>query len=574
MKKIQRILSVMLAIIMMFSLVACGNGGKKKGKAKISFWAEVDNSNQETLLQIVEDFNNSHPEIYVTLVPQTAGYASKLSNTLSGSNPPDVIAVDDKIFKGYVEEGYLEKLDDYIAADDNENFSLEDMWTSSVERFSYNPETGYSGTGEMYYAIPAGNNPTVIYYNVGLFKDQNINVISIPEEEISGNLMAHGYYVYDIAPTEGMVAREDGKYHVFNNRIPMNWEELVELSKIFTKSYNASSDSSYGYLTEWWFSHGWSVGGDCLEWNEEKNQYTFELGDTTPNYLVTGTEGVTVNGTEYKEGEILSYTDKKYVVANQSDSAIAGYISTQKLYQLPTIMDAFTEFTRLSQTTNRVVTEGVYGYGVSPSPTTMNNNSKSSYFTTGEVAMLCEQVSSMYGIGQDMKTLGKEWDVAPMYQYREYNADGSPKTVNGTKIFGKESAHSFIDGYAIPANSKNKEAAWEFVSYLAGLDGQTALIKTNRTVPNQKSLATSDTYLNATENYAPSNKMVLADMSEIASVGDWAYVEDGEWITDWSNILNTKVRDGDMTLDAFFKDPTVINTNEILKKYNSKKFND
>lgn len=37
MKKIQRILSVMLAIIMMFSVAACGNGGKQKGKAKISY---------------------------------------------------------------------------------------------------------------------------------------------------------------------------------------------------------------------------------------------------------------------------------------------------------------------------------------------------------------------------------------------------------------------------------------------------------------------------------------------------------------------------------------------------------
>ena len=192
-----------------------------------------------------------------------------------------------------------QKLDDYVAADDNEKFSLDDMWENSVKRFSYNPETGYSGTGADQSAIPAGNNPTCIYYNADLFEEQKVNIVSIPEEEVSGSLLAHGYYVYDSAPMDGMVAREDGKYHVFNNRIPMNWEELIELSKIFTKAYNESSSSKYGFISEWWFSHGWSVGGDCLQWNEEKQQYTFELGDTAPNYLVTGAEGVTVNGTKY-----------------------------------------------------------------------------------------------------------------------------------------------------------------------------------------------------------------------------------------------------------------------------------
>jgi len=571
MKKTSRILAAVLAGVMLFSLAGCGNGGKQKGKVKVSFWAEVNSANQDTLLQIVDDFNESHPDISVTLVPQSAGYASGLSNTLRGSNPPDVITVDDKIFKSYVGEGYLAKLDDYVAADDNENFSLDDMWENSVKRFSYNPETGYSGTGADQYAIPAGNNPTCIYYNADLFEEQKVNIVSIPEEKVSGSLLAHGYYVYDSAPMDGMVAREDGKYHVFNNRIPMNWEELIELSKIFTKAYNESSSSKYGFISEWWFSHGWSVGGDCLQWNEEKQQYTFELGDTAPNYLVTGAEGVTVNGTKYEEGTTLSFADKKYVEENASDSEIATYLNEQKLYQLPSMMEAFIEFTRMSQATNQIVTADTYGYAIAPSPTTMDNNSMSSYFTTGEVAMMSSEVSALHTIGHNMDALGKKWDVAPLYQYREYNEDGTAKVVNGTKAFGNKSGHSFIQGYAIPANAKNKDAAWEFISYIAGLDGEKQLMKTNLTVPNQKSLANSEEYLKDTTNFAPSNKAALVDMAAIATAGDWAYVEDGEWVNGWSNVLNTKVRNGEMTLDEFFNDPAVLETNTLLKKYNSKK---
>lgn len=582
MKKIKRVCVLLLTVTLLFSLVACGKSEeRKKGIAKISFWAEVNSSNQDTLLQIVEDFNATHSDIYVTLVPQSAGYASGLSNTLRGNNPPDVVMVDEQVFKSYVGEGYLENLDSYISADTNENFSLEDMWPGTVNRFSYNPETGYSGTGADQYAIPAGNNPTILYYNVDLFEGQKVNIVSVAEDELEeyndkngSSLLEHGYYVYDTAPVTGMEARSDGKYHVFNNRIPMNWEELVELSKIFTKTYNVASESTYGFLNEWWFPHGWSVGGDCLEWDEEQQQYIFELGDDTPNYLVTGSEGLTINGTEYTEGETLSYEDKNYVEANVSDSTIAGYLSSQKLYELPSIRDAFTEYVRLSQTRDRVVTGEMYGYAISPSPTTLDQNTRASYFTTGEIAITCDELLSAYYIGQTMDTLGKEWDVAPLYQYREYNADGSPKTVNGTKIYGHQSVHNYLQGYAIPANAKNKEAAWEFISYIAGTDGQEALIKTNTAVPNQISLANSDVYLNDTTNYAAKNKAAIVDMAALGTAGDWFYVEDGEWVNGWANILNTDVRDGDMTLDEFFENPTVLKTNELLKKYEAKKYNE
>ncbi len=593
-KKIRRILSAIMMPTLIMGLAACGgapadgasgtesqtsqDGERRQGTVKLSFWAEVGSANQQVLLEAVENFNNTHENIAVTLVPQTTGYAANLSGALRGSNVPDVVMIDDKYFKGYVQEGYLANLDELIAKDTD--FSLEGMWESAVNRFSFDPETGYSGTGDHYYAVPGGNNPTVLLYNETLFAEQNINVISVEEEELDGynsangsRYLGHGYYVYESAPADGLKAAGDGTYRVFNNRIPMNWEELVQLSQIFTKSYNSSSSSNFGFLNEWWFSHGWSVGGDCLEWDDTSGQYIFNLGDDSPNYLVTGSETVTVNGTSYQAGDVISYADKNYVNGHLSDSDIAGYIGSEQLYELPSIRDAFTEFVRLSQTTGRTVTGDVKGYGISPSPTTLGNNSKASYFTTGEVATVVLSWSECRNVGEVMKTLGKEWNVAPLYQYREYNGDGSIKTVNGTPVCGREAGHSYINGYAVPANAKNQEAAWEFVRYMAGEEGQSRLMKTQLIVPNQISLAESDAFLLDTDNYSAGNKAAVVDMAAIASVGDWSYVEDGEWINGWANILNTKVRDGDMTLDDFFSDATVLETNELLKKYTSKKYN-
>ena len=187
--------------------------------------------------------------------------------------------------------------------------------------------------------------------------------------------------------------------------------------------------------------------------------------------------------------------------------------------------------------------------------------------------MVSMEGKQSYDIGETMNLLGKKWDIAPLYQYREYNDDGSVKTVNGTNAFGKRATHSYDYGFAIPANAKNKQAAWEFISYVAGLDGQKELMKRNNAIPNQKSLAYSDEYLKLTENFVPANRISAVEMAEFASVGDWAYVEDGEWISGWSNVLNTKVRNGEMTLDQFFENADVIATNEILKKYTARKYN-
>lgn len=578
-------LTVLLSVLMLLSMAACNGSGdgsdsKKQGRKKVTFWSEVNDSNQLLLAEAVKKFNDAHSDIVVTLVPQSTGYSANLGGTLRGSNPPNVVMIGDKYFKSYVKEGYLTKLDDYIQNSSDDKFSLDGIWPSLVDRFSYNADSGYSGTGSDYFAVPSGNNPTLLYYNATLFKAQGVNIVSVEESKLDeynaqngAKLLPHGFYVYDTAPASGLAAHTDGKYYVFNNRIPMNWEELINLSKLFTKSYNASSTSTYGFLNEWWFSFGWSVGGDCLEWDDDKNQYVFNLGDESPNYLVTGSEGVTVNGTQYKAGDILSHTDKKYVAANAAASDIAGYLSTQKLYKLPSIRDAFTEFCRLSQAKNKAVTGSQNGYGVSPSPTTMGNNSKVSYFTTGEVAIVCEDLNATRTIGETMKTLGKEWDVAPLYQYREYGSDGTVKTVNGTPVVGKKAGHNYSEGYAIPANAKNKDAAWEFIRFMAGEEGQSILMGANTLVPNQISLANSEAYLTDTANFSPANKRAVVDMAAIGTVGDWSYVEDGEWINGWANILNTKVRDGNMTLEQFFSDSTVLGTNDILKKYTSKKYN-
>src|SRR5699024_5478097 len=109
------------------------------------------------------------------------------------------------------------------------------------------------------------------WYNAALFKAQGINIISCPEEELPEeypNVQPHGYAEYKNAPFDGATSSKtlDGRtvYKVFNDCIGMNWEEMRYLLKYFSKEWNPSSTSNYGFVSEYWFNYGWSVGGDVM----------------------------------------------------------------------------------------------------------------------------------------------------------------------------------------------------------------------------------------------------------------------------------------------------------------------
>ena len=98
-------------------------------------------------------------------------------------------------------------------------------------------------------------------------------------------------------------------------------------------------------------------------------------------------------------------------------------------------------------------------------------------------------------------------------------------------------------------------------------------MKSNFYVPNQMSIAYSDEYMNMTESYIANNKNAILSATACSSVGDWSYLEKGDWVTIWSKMLNGEVRNGEKTLEEFFADKCIADTNEALKDYRAKKYN-
>lgn len=567
-----RIVAALLVVVMAGSIVACGSEGPNndieldsQGNVKpsadssetvVKFWGWGGEEETEVFKAVVEAFNEKNKGVIRVEYTQrpSASYGESLLTVLAGSKGPDVFYVQDNMFKQYATMNYLLDLTDFYNG--SKVLKESDMFSNTISRYRYDSVTTTSNSDDPLLAVPKDIAPTAIFYNVNHFKEAGVTIISMTEEEA----LAAGYTVRGYDPAT----------KVFNNKVAMSWEDCVELSKLLMES----GASDYGFFSEWWFNYAWSVGGDCVEYVETTDaafnggRYMFTLSDTTKNYIVKDDfEGtLKINGNEYKAGEIISYADKTSLSATDKE----------KCNELPSQREAFTEFVRLSQPTTQIVdnVKGVYsntsdfygadkdgnlyGYGITPSPSSVSSDGKVGYFTSGKLGMLFNTSSSIMQIEANMEP--GDWDVAPALVYKEYSEDGKKVLVHGV-----EAAHSGSVGIAVNAKTKVPQAAYLFAEFIASPEGQAIQAEFGFAIPLQKELATSDVF-----NDGVHNLQVFIDACDYETPGDWWYLRDKKWIDDWANLLNGDVRNGVITLSEFYKDNTYTKTQGLLDEYTKK----
>ncbi len=561
------------------SLLACSPNGAG-GRTQIEFRCSVPVEAKVAYIQAINNYNNGQGKedgVYVNASYDVASANLGQQISSASAQTPNVVCIDDADFKGYASLGYFLDLDEYLTSEVKEQMKWSEIPELSINRYCYNNYTDSvvgkrtAGKGTSVLGLPRGGNPYLLFYNqTQLTKSGiDINVISIAEEDLAGtNYKPHGYAEYKVAPVTGLKASVNNAgetvYKVFNNKIPMNWEEFRYLLVHLKDKLGCT----YSYYSEYWFEYGWSVGGDCVGWDENQKEYVFTLDDKKCNYLAT--ENVIINGTSYVAGDVLSYEDKEYLHANPTQI-------TDSVYELPSTYQAFLEYNRLgvpvSATSDLVEGVAIKGYGLAPS-TTMNS---STWFKSGDSPFLGAYYASAAEYYNS--SLKGKYDVAPEQQYRVYEGGslvnenavlqdiqvkvigetyggevytGELKKVNGTAIVGRPATSSLNSAICIAKNSlpSEYEASFKFASWLAGPEGQKLICKGNATVPNQSSVAMSSDFLNSSRYIGNAWAAVFANKN--ADIGDWSYFDEGSWVTAWADMLNTDVRAGVKTLTAFF----------------------
>ena len=582
MKKKTRILAAVtglsMGLVSLFGFAACTESGAPEGSTEITFWYDSGLETHSVYRELVQTYNEgqgAEDNVYV-LGSRKVGISESARMQITGGTPPNVVMISDTVFRTYALDGLFHDMTAFYEEQPGD-YSEDEIPANMVNRFrttvGENGQKTVVGAGEALYGVPFGNDPNCLFYNVGYFNDQNIHIISVPENELEDyntehgtNFVSHGYAEYKEGYLTGDAASltvstniaGDRVVKVFNNAIPTNWEEFRYLNKYFTKQYNPLSTTERGFGNEWWFANSWSVGSDCIGWDGEK--YNFTLADETPNYLVT--EPVTINGVEYTAGQTVRYEDK---------IAEPGIATMEGVYELPSQKDALMEFLRMTGSTGTVIDGDVTGYGVGYA----DGYYRSDGFLHEESVIISAGFSSRIGFD---RALGEDFDMAVPYQYREYEGGsvyyeggtdfgheylkvigetyddavytGELKEVDGTPVVGNLTIHDGATALVIPerSDSSKYEAAWKFIRWAAGPEGQAILAKTGNVVPNQDSIALSDTFYSVGGG---KNFYAAALMSRGSDVGDWGYFENGEWVTDWSDDFNNRLRTGIDTLSTF-----------------------
>ena len=438
---------------------------------------------------------------------------------------PDVIVAGDGEIKQWIDDGAITPLDDYVA--DSSEIDLDKMWEDGVNRYRYDVNARKGGSGKLY-GIMRDYSPSVLYYNIDAMRAVGIECVSKTEDE---SLAEYG--------TESAYFEKDGKYY-FNNQIAMTWEELLALSQKLTSNAaapirNDLSITPYGLYVINWFCFGWSVGGDCLEWVKDPSlatggKYEFTLFDEGKNYILSEGESFTLNGTQYRAGEIVSYSDKGLLSAAQKAQCT----------ELPSQREAMQYFVDLS-----------VRHAVSPKPDVSDSNSTYGLFSSEQCAML---IDTRYAVGIFRKTIANEdaggfdWDVAPLPRHKD----------------GIMAGHSGSLAYAIPQKSAKKDAAWKFIEFMAGAKGEKAFAEAGFTVPNTMELADSETFLQTGKK--PANSKIFVEAAYYQRTGDWGYLPNKAWINEWATDLNNKVLLGTMSLEQL-KDAHAADTQKIIDDY-------
>ncbi|HYH12564.1 MAG TPA: sugar ABC transporter substrate-binding protein [Thermomicrobiales bacterium] len=154
---------------------------------------------------------------------------------------------------------------------------------------------------------------------------------------------------------------------------------------------------------------------------------------------------------------------------------------------------------------------GAQGHNVVPSEAEALAEDDLSRFMNGRAAMFMQ---SRRVVPTLREIDGFKWDVAPL-----------PSGDEPAGIL-----HS--DAFCMSADAENKDAAWAFIEYAVGPDGQEVLAETGRTVPSMKSVAESPVFLgDGDEGTAnPPSSHVFLDtipaLRRVPSTSTWPEVED------------------------------------------------
>ena len=185
MKNLKRILSMVLAVVMLLAMTACG--GSKEETAQeggnsvvISFAGWGSLAEKKIFTKMIDDFEKTHPGVKVNYqhVPGTQeDYLVKLTSLLAANKMPDVFYIHSDEFFSWADADRLENLTPYMEA--SQVAANAQVWEKSLNVFRFDTAAHQVGQGDLY-GLPKDLGPWAMVYNKTLFEAKGV---ALPDPE-------------------------------------------------------------------------------------------------------------------------------------------------------------------------------------------------------------------------------------------------------------------------------------------------------------------------------------------------------------------------------------------------------
>jgi multiple sugar transport system substrate-binding protein len=156
--------SLGMLIFALLALVFVASGAQARPEATtitLSGWS-AGKTEDDLLQSVVDDFNNTHPNIHVDYSVINGDYATAMTARFAARNAPDVFYVDSSIAPTWIKQGVVEPLNAYIK---KSKYDTSKFYPGLLNAFK---------VGKNYYGFPKDWSPLAVEINKSMFAKAGI----------------------------------------------------------------------------------------------------------------------------------------------------------------------------------------------------------------------------------------------------------------------------------------------------------------------------------------------------------------------------------------------------------------
>ncbi|MEO0190105.1 MAG: ABC transporter substrate-binding protein [candidate division WOR-3 bacterium] len=294
-------------ILIIFFFISCS----KEQKCTVYFWHVMGGPIGRKLEQMIQEFNQLHPEGEIKSV-QMGSYdalAQKLMGAIASNSPPTIAQMYESWTDQFFKAGYLEPLQNFVNNDTS--FNLMDFYPVFIEDNTFD---------SLIVTLPFNKSLPVFYYNATLFDSAGIN--QFPENWIEFRVVCEKLRKFRIWPTSwpidvwyfsSMIYQEGGelfnselKKPMFNSEVGVKvLKYLVELVKDSLFYLNPGFQRQDEFLS----GNVATIPASIVSWAFMKGRPKFKMG-VAP--FPQGTyKGIVIAGTNIGMFKKSSFQQKK-----------------------------------------------------------------------------------------------------------------------------------------------------------------------------------------------------------------------------------------------------------------------